>query len=50
LFLSDFNETFNFSDRFSKNTHITIFFNENPSIGSRVVPSVRTDRQTWQSK
>jgi len=29
--------------------HWNTKFNENPSIGSRVVPCGRTDRRTWQN-
>ena len=45
LFLSDFNETLNFSTYFFKNTQ-SIKFHENPSSGSRVVPCGWTDGQT----
>ena len=38
----------NFFDTFSKNIQI-YNFKQNPSIGSRVVPYVRTDRPTWRS-
>ena len=43
LFLSDFNKTLNFLDRFSKKYSITKF-NQNPSSGSLVFFS--TDEQT----
>jgi hypothetical protein len=42
LFLPDFNETWNFLDRFSKNTQDTKF-RENPSSGSQTVLCGRTD-------
>ena len=48
LCLSDFNETWIFLDKFSKNTHIK--FHENPSSGSRVVPCGRADGQTNMTK
>jgi len=42
LFLSDFNDSWIFLKRFSKN-NLIIHFYENPSSGSRVVPCGRTD-------
>jgi hypothetical protein len=44
LFLTDFNETRKFLDRFKK--FLNIKFHENPSSGNRVVPCGRTDGQT----
>ena len=43
LFLSDFNETSNFVDGFSKKFS-NIKFHENQASGSRVVPCGQTDR------
>jgi hypothetical protein len=45
LLLSDFKETLNFRDRFSKNTQILNLI-KNSSSGGRVVPCGQTDRQT----
>jgi hypothetical protein len=48
LFLSDLNETSNFSAEFGKYSNIK--FHENPSSGSRVVPCGRTDRERQKDK
>jgi hypothetical protein len=49
LFLSDFNETWIFFDRFSEKSS-NIKFHRNPSSGSRVVPSGPTDGPTDMTK
>ena len=49
LFLSDFNDTWNFSIYFRKKIP-DINFHENSSSGSRVVPCRRTDRRTDMTK
>ena len=48
LFMSDFNETWIFFDKFSKSTNTS--FHENLSGRSRVVPCRRTDRWTGMTK
>ena len=43
LFVSDFNETFDVLERFSKKKYTNIKFHQNPSSGSLVVAYGRTD-------
>ena len=48
LYLSNFKETLNYAERFSKNPQISNFIKIRP-VGVEIHMDERTDRQTWRS-